>query len=349
MEARVKMKVRKKSLGLVFLSFLVLLSVMVGMLFTFELDVNTVKAKSTAKGENDIKISVIIPVYKTEKYLDACLKSVTGQTLKDIEIICINDGSPDNCGKILESWKKKDNRVKVIHLKQNKGAYFARNLGLDCAKGKYVTFVDSDDTLDIHTFEFCYDEAEKQKADIVVHNIQNSTDCSQKDNLFYGPTFKCITPNLWACLYKKDLIINNMVRFYENLRSSQDQAFNMRVFPLAKKIVLKNKSFYHYNTQNSSSIMRTIKNADHSRNNAQVTKIVYDDWKKRGYFKKNKAKVEFLKWWASINYDFWRNKSVDKMFVEAVSSDPELFKEEVLSLLDSGTRNKVKSILENSK
>jgi|GEM_PF-1825217 len=343
------MKVRKKSLGLVFLSFLVLLSVMIGMFFTFKKDVAKVKAESLGESKSNIKISVIIPVYKTEKYLDDCLKSVTNQTLKDIEIICINDGSPDNCKNILDKWAKRDSRVKVVHLKQNKGAYFARNLGLDCAKGKYVTFVDSDDTLDIHTFEFCYDEAEKQKADIVVHNIQNSTDCSQKDNLFYGPTFKCITPNLWACLYKKDLIINSMVRFYENLRSSQDQAFNMRVFPLAKKIVLKNKSFYHYNTKNPRSIMKIIKSADHSRNNAQVTKIVYDDWKKRDYFKKNEAKVEFLKWWSYINYDWWRTKSVDKMFVEAVNSDPELFKEEVFSLLDSGTRNKIENILKNSK
>ena len=338
------MRVRNKSLFLVFFSFVILLTVMFFMFFSFKRDTNSVMAENL----EDVKVSVIIPVYKSEKFLDGCLKSVAGQTLKNIEIICINDGSPDNCRNILDKWKKKDSRVKVIHLEKNVGHYAARNICLDIVKGKYITFVDSDDTIDRSTIEFCYKLAEKEGADIVIHNIMHSMDRGQKD-FICGSTFKCITPNLWACLYKRDLLVKNSIRFCDEPRSSQDQSFNMRLFPLAKKIVLKNKNFYHYNTQNPSSIIKTIKNADHSRNNAQVTKIVYDDWKKRGYFKKNEAKVEFLKWWSYINYDFWRNKSVDKMFVEAVSSDPELFKEEVLSLLDSGTRNKVKSILENSK
>lgn len=87
----------------------------------------------------------------------------------------------------------------------------------------------------------------------------------------------------------------------------------------------------------------------HAKSNSEATKHVYNFWKKRGYFRKKEAKVEFLKWWSYINYDWWRTKSVDKMFVDAVGLDSELFKEDVLSLLDDGTRNKVKSILKNSK
>ena len=338
------MRVKNKSLFLVVFSFIVLLTVMFFMFFSFKKDTTKVRAENLG----NVKVSVIIPVYKSEKFLDGCLKSVTSQTLKDIEIICIDDSSPDNCGKILDSWKLKDKRIEVIHQKQNKGTYVARNIGLDRARGKYITFVDSDDTLDLNTLKFCYNLAEKEKADIVVHNIQNSMDRRQVDSIFCGPTFKCITPNLWACLYKKDLILKNDIKFYENLRSSQDQAFNMILFPLAKKIVLKNKNFYHYNTANPSSIMKTIKKANHSKNNAQVTKVVYDDWKKRSYFSKNEAKVEFLKWWSHLNYDFWRTKDVDKMFLNAVGVNSGLFEKNVLSLLDGVTRNKINSVLKNS-
>lgn len=338
------MRVRNKSLFLVVFSFVILLTVMFFMFFSFKRDTNNVMAENL----EDVKVSVIIPVYKSEKFLDGCLKSVTGQTLKNIEIICINDGSPDNCGKILDSWAKKDSRVKVKHLEKNSGTYFARNLGLDCATGQYITFVDSDDTIDRSTIEFCYKLAEKEGADIVIHNIIHSMDRGQKD-FICGPSFKCITPNLWACLYKKELLVKNNIRFCDEPRSSQDQAFNMRLFPLAKKIVLKKRDFYHYNTKNPYSIMTTTKNLNHLKNNAETTKIVCDDWKKRDYFKKNEAKVEFLKWWSYIDYEWWRTKSVDKMFVDVIGLDSEIFKEDVLSLLDGKTRNKVYDMLKNSK
>ena len=92
------------------------------------------------------KISVIVPVYKAEKYLHRCVDSILSQTFTDFELILVNDGSPDNCGAICDEYAQKDNRVRVFH-KENGGVSSARNLGLDNAKGEWITFVDSDDWL----------------------------------------------------------------------------------------------------------------------------------------------------------------------------------------------------------
>ena len=93
------------------------------------------------------KISVIIPVYKVERYLDACVASVTGQTYTNLEIILVDDGSPDRCPAMCDAWAEKDPRIRVIHRK-NGGLSAARNSGLDVCTGDYITFVDSDDRLD---------------------------------------------------------------------------------------------------------------------------------------------------------------------------------------------------------
>lgn len=89
-------------------------------------------------------VTVVIPIYNVEKYLNRCIESVAGQTYKNLEIILVDDESPDNCPRICEDWKNRDNRIKVIH-KKNGGLGYARNIGIDCATGEYICFVDSDD------------------------------------------------------------------------------------------------------------------------------------------------------------------------------------------------------------
>ena len=113
------------------------------------------------------KVSVIIPIYNTEKYLRKCLDSVCNQTLSDIEIICVNDCSTDNSLEILEEYASKDNRIKLIDFKENKGAAVARNAGIDEAKGEYIGFVDSDDFIDLDFYEKLYNKAVKSGADCV--------------------------------------------------------------------------------------------------------------------------------------------------------------------------------------
>lgn len=93
------------------------------------------------------KVSIIVPIYNVEKYLDRCMASLLNQTLEDIEIIMVDDGSPDRCPKMCDEYAKKDSRVKVVH-KKNGGLGYARNSGLDVATGEYVAFVDSDDYVD---------------------------------------------------------------------------------------------------------------------------------------------------------------------------------------------------------
>ncbi len=111
------------------------------------------------------KISIIIPIYNVEKYLDKCIESVVNQTYKNLEIILVDDGSPDNCPKICDEWSKNDNRIKVIH-KKNGGLSDARNFGLNEASGDYVGFVDSDDIISSNMYEKMLDLMKKNDADI---------------------------------------------------------------------------------------------------------------------------------------------------------------------------------------
>ena len=115
------------------------------------------------------QISVIVPIYNVEKYLAKCIDSIINQTLTNIEIILVNDGSTDNSRKIIDKYDKKDSRIKVIH-KKNGGQGSARNAGLDIAKGEYIGFVDSDDWIDSNMYENLYNAAISNNADIVVCN-----------------------------------------------------------------------------------------------------------------------------------------------------------------------------------
>ena len=112
-------------------------------------------------------VSIVIPVYNVEKYLDRCLNSIVNQTYENIEILLIDDESPDSCPFLCEEWKKKDSRIRVIH-KKNQGLGFARNTGIENAKGEYICFVDSDDYVDVNTIKECYVNAKKYHADVVI-------------------------------------------------------------------------------------------------------------------------------------------------------------------------------------
>ena len=132
----------------------------------------------------DIKVSIIIPVYNVEQYLPKCLDSIINQTLKDIEIICINDGSTDNSLSILKEYASKDDRMIIID-KENKGQGIARNLGIKKAKGKYIGFVDPDDWVDIQMFEKMYNQAQKLNSEIVICDLVKYQEWNEKYTKFY--------------------------------------------------------------------------------------------------------------------------------------------------------------------
>lgn len=118
------------------------------------------------------KVSIVIPVYNVETYLPACLDSVLAQTLKDIEVICVDDASPDRCPKILDGYAEMDSRVKVIHLAQNSQQGYARNRGMELASGKYLYLLDSDDMITADAMEKLYDLAEKEQTDCIFFDSQ---------------------------------------------------------------------------------------------------------------------------------------------------------------------------------
>lgn len=117
------------------------------------------------------KVNIIVPVYNVEKYLVRCMESLLNQTLKEIEIILVDDGSPDNCPQMCDEYARRDSRVKVIH-KSNAGLGYARNSGLDVAVGEYIAFVDSDDYVDTSMYATLWNEARASNADVVFCNFK---------------------------------------------------------------------------------------------------------------------------------------------------------------------------------
>ncbi len=128
------------------------------------------------------KVSIIIPVYNVEKYLQRCLDSVVNQTLKDIEIICVNDGSTDNSAIILEEFSKKDERIKIVNQK-NGGLSRARNTGLEHSNGDYIGFLDSDDWIDLDYYEKLHDAAERNNCDIAFADFIRKNEKNHKVRL----------------------------------------------------------------------------------------------------------------------------------------------------------------------
>ena len=134
-------------------------------------------------------VSVLIPVYNVEKYLKKCLESVTGQTLTNIEIICVNDGSTDNSLKILEKYKALDSRIKIVN-KENGGLPSARNAALDIATGEYVGFVDSDDYIEENMFERLVEVAHNENSEVVICGANIFPERTRADEWLYT----CLSP-----------------------------------------------------------------------------------------------------------------------------------------------------------
>ena len=121
---------------------------------------------------SDTLVTVVIPVYNVEKYLDRCVGSVVAQTYRDLEIILVDDGSPDRCPQLCDEWAAKDSRIRVIH-KENQGLGMARNTGIDCAAGAYICFFDSDDYIAPNTIELAYKLARRERAEFVIFGMTN--------------------------------------------------------------------------------------------------------------------------------------------------------------------------------
>jgi len=219
-------------------------------------------------------LSVIIPVYNTEQYLRRCLDSVVNQTLKDIEIICVNDGSTDNSFSILQEYKQKDNRI-IILTQENKGAGAARNAGLNIAKGEYLAILDSDDLYELTMFEKMYNVSEALQTDITVclskvfDNITKKTwdgkwsamdiekeVFSYKDTLEIRQNFDFFIGWSWDKLFKKSFIEQYKFRFQE-ISHSNDGFFVFCAMYAANRITILREPLVNYRANREGSVAFT--------------------------------------------------------------------------------------------
>ena len=205
--------------------------------------------------KNDL-ISIIIPVYKVEKYLEKCIESVLKQTYTNLQIILVDDGSPDNCGKICDEYAKKDSRIEVIH-KANGGLSDARNVGISKAKGRYIGFVDSDDYIKENMYEILLNLIKKYDADVSICNLYDVIDgneyirnkengireYSRLDILKEVLLDKNIQSYAWNKLYKKELF--DEIK-YPIGKKYEDIGTTFYIFEKCNKIVVTSEPEYYY-------------------------------------------------------------------------------------------------------
>ncbi|WP_209122909.1 glycosyltransferase [Alkalihalobacillus sp. BA299] len=211
----------------------------------------------------DIKVSVIIPVYNAEQYLSHCIESLLKQTLQQCEFIFINDGSIDDSQQIIEKYKKKDPRIRLINQK-NQGVSIARNTGIEIASGEYIGFVDADDYIESDMYEQMYTAAITCKCDVVITNFESEIKGQKVITTYPFPQNQILNRNfivkeLLAYLIKSEnmntvcnkiylnqRVIDNKIKFPEKVALGEDGMFNMLFFSIASSLVYISYTGYHY-------------------------------------------------------------------------------------------------------
>lgn len=259
------------------------------------------------------KLSIIIPVYNAQKYLSQCLDSVLNQSFKDIEIICVDDGSIDNSLKLLKEYAAKDSRI-VVLTQNNSGPANARNLGIKNAKSKVITFLDADDWITTKTsYEKLYETFIKNELDLLVfdhneyndekqemlfdlerHFIFNYENNDYDRQLTFNEFQKYIfhfTPFPWNKFYKKQMLLDNDIYFPQDLVAGEDSAFALYSILYSRKIYVTKEKHINYRT-NLKKSLTTAKIHTHLDYPVQVCSAIYDFLNARDLY--NKYKIEFL-------------------------------------------------------
>lgn len=226
-----------------------------------------------------VKVSVIVPVYNNEEYLDKCLSSLIGQSLEDIEIICVNDGSGDSSLDILNKYKQKDNRIVVLS-QENQGAGASRNNGIDIANGEYISFVDADDWLEENALKKLYENAVRNNSDVVLFNsVERWPDSQTKERIYIPPNDETDYDNLvfdynysknlvmnamfvvWSKIYKTSFIKENNIRF-DTYKIFNDVQFHVESMLLSERMSYVPDILYNYNKLNESSLQTSKSNSN---------------------------------------------------------------------------------------
>ncbi len=214
------------------------------------------------------KISVVIPVYNVEKYLHRCVESILNQTFQDFEIILIDDGSKDHSGQICDDYEQQDKRIKVIH-KKNARVAAARNDGLEIAKGKYISFIDSDDWIEPEMFQEMFDKAEELNLDVIMcdfkkkfSNVEEKRTQPIRGGLYseediINELFPCLimyehielppTISNWVCLFNLEFLKTKHISYEEDVHYCEDSILGSKVLYHAKNFYyLKGHYYYNY-------------------------------------------------------------------------------------------------------
>lgn len=241
----------------------------------------------------NLLVSVVLPIYNVEQYLEQCIKSVVNQTYKNLEIILVDDGSPDNCPKICDDWAQKDSRIKVVH-KQNAGLGMARNTGIDNASGKYIFFFDSDDYVDTTIVEKCVISAQKHQSEVVVFGrydvyengeikpcILKNDKSAYKHDEIVNTILPCVFTyelgfgvSAWGKMYDLDMLRKNNLRFVsEREIISEDAYFSLSLFSKTTVLSVVNENLYYYRKRQNS-LSRTYKKDRQSKNDSFLNKCI---------------------------------------------------------------------------
>lgn len=215
---------------------------------------------------NEPKVSILVPVYNVEKYLRRCIGSIVNQTLSDIEILLLDDGSTDDSPAICDEYAASDTRIRVIH-KANSGYGATMNTGLELAHGEYIGIIESDDWAEVTMYEELYTLAKKNEAQVVKSEFCEYADATgdkavslftdsetgkvicpkEESSIFYAQ------PSIWSAIYRRSFLNEYGIRFLETPGASyQDISFNFKVWSSAERVWLEKQSFVHYRKDNSS-------------------------------------------------------------------------------------------------
>ena len=249
-----------------------------------------------------VKVSILVPICNVEKYLTQCLESLVNQTLKEIEIICINDGSTDNSLAIIKNFAAKDSRIVIID-KPNSGYGDSMNQGLAITKGEYVGIVESDDFADVDMFDKLYQLTDNSTVDIIRSNYYKFWDTKGDAEFFEAeiklydkvislydePDLLLVPPAIWTAIYRKDFLIKNEIRFLPTPGASyQDTSFFIKTLCKAQKIVYTKDKFLHYRQDNASSSVKQC--------SLQKAKYVHTEFQECDKFlKKEQKRYEEIK------------------------------------------------------
>lgn len=245
------------------------------------------------------KVSIIVPIYNVEKYISLCLTSVINQTLIDIEIICVNDGTKDNSCNIVNVFMEEDSRIKLIH-KKNGGLSSARNAGLKIATGDYIWFVDSDDYIENMACERLYLEIIEDKPDIIAFGSNTfpvmpwvdpwvSTSLSPRTCKYMGKdVVKALffengaVPYVWRNCFKREFLEKNKLLFNENVKFGEDTIFQFEAFSCASNLTFISDKLYNYRHYRPGSLMNQYNNNQYEKIKCHIdiVDIIANYWNK---------------------------------------------------------------------